>query len=118
MIDDSKKNEFWNFLITEKNQARPKGITIQRLAVVKPLLIDSEDLWSKVIDQHGAADRTASKFYGSNEPAAIRSRTAFWDAVRSIIRQGENKTTQDNRRQNTGSKSRRKPISRNRRKQY
>jgi hypothetical protein len=118
MTDDNKRIEFWNFLVTEKNQPRPKGITIQRLAVIKPLLIGSDELWSKVINVHSAANRTASEFYQSNEQAAIHSRTAFWDAVRTIIRQGENKTTQDNARQNTGSKSRRKPISRNRRKQF
>ncbi len=118
MIDDSKRIEFWNFLITEKNQARPKGITIQRLAVIKPVLIDSDELWSKVINPQDAANRTASEFYQSNEAAANESRTAFWEAVRLIVRQGENKTNQDNQRQDASRKSRRKPNPRNRRKQF
>jgi hypothetical protein len=118
MIDDIKRIEFWNFLVTEKNQARPKGITIQRLAVIKPVLIGSDELWSNVINLHGAADRTASEFYQSNELAANQSRTAFWDAVRSIIRQCENKKIQNNQRQDTSRKSRRKPNPRNRRKQF
>ncbi len=50
MIEESKKNEFWNFLTTEKNQPRPKGITIQRLAVIKPIAIES-DLWLDVIER-------------------------------------------------------------------
>ena len=118
MIDDSKRIEFWNFLVTEKNQARPKGITIQRLAVIKPVLISSDELWIKVIEQQGAADRSSAEFYQSNEPAAILSRTAFWDGVRSVIRQSENKTSQANQRQEAANKSRRKPASRNRRKQF
>jgi hypothetical protein len=118
MIDESKKIEFWNFLVTEKNQARPKGITIQRLAVIKPVLISSDELWIKVIEEQGASDRSSAEFYQSNEPAAILSRTAFWDSVRSIIRQNENKTSQGNQRPKTSANPRRKPVSRNRRKQF
>ena len=115
MINESKRIEFWNFLIAEKNQARPKGITIQRLAVIKPALIGSDELWIKVIEQHGASDRNSAEFYQSNEPAAILSRTAFWDAVRIITRQGEKITTQRNQRRETGRKSWRNPNPRNRR---
>ena len=88
MIEERKKIEFWNFLITEKNQARPKGITIQRLAVIKPIAIES-DLWDEVIEQPGASERTAEEFYQSQEAAAAQSRTNFWEAVRGIIKQGE-----------------------------
>ncbi len=95
MIKESKKNEFWNFLTTEKNQPRPKGITIQRLAVIKPIAIKS-DLWLDVIERHGATERNAQEFYQSTEAASIDSRTNFWDAVRGIILQGENE------RKNTG----------------
>ena len=115
MIAESKRIEFWNFLVTEKNQARPKGITIQRLAVVKPVLIGLDELWIKVIEQHGASDRSAAEFYRSNEPAAILSRTAFWDGVRSIIRQDENKRSQRNQSQTTKTGFRPKRTSRNRR---
>jgi len=90
MIEESKKIEFWNFLTTEKNQARPKGITIQRLAVVKPLAIES-DMWLDVIERHGAEERTAQEFYQSAEEASTLSRADFWKAVREIISQGENK---------------------------
>lgn len=99
MIKESKKNEFWNFLTTEKNQPRPKGITIQRLAVIKPIAIES-DLWFDVIERHGAADRTAQEFYQSAEAASSDSRTAFWEAVRGIILQAENE------RNNTGRQNR------------
>ncbi len=99
MIEESKKNEFWNFLTTEKNQPRPKGITIQRLAVIKPIAIES-DLWLDVIERHGAADRTAQEFYQSAEAASTDSRTNFWEAVRGIILQEENE------RKNTGRQNR------------
>lgn len=95
MIEDSKKNEFWNFLTTEKNQSRPKGITIQRLAVIKPIAIES-DLWLDVIERSGAAARTAQEFYQSAEASSTDSRTNFWEAVRGIILQEENE------RKNTG----------------
>lgn len=89
MIEDRKKIEFWNFLTTEKNQARPKGITMQRLAVIKPIAIES-DLWMEVIEQYGASERSAQEFYQSQEAAALQSRANFWEAVRNIILQGEN----------------------------
>ena len=102
MIEESKKIEFWNFLTAEKNQARPKGITIQRLAVIKSAILKSE-VWSEIIERHGAADRTAQEFYQSADAAAALSRTQFWEAVRDIIRQGETE------RQNT--EARRNPRS-------
>ena len=94
MIEKKKKIEFWNYLTTEKNQPRPKGITIQRLAVIKPIAIES-DLWTKVIEEHRASERTAQEFYQSQESAALQSRALFWEAIRGIILQGENerKTT-------------------------
>ena len=99
MIEESKKNEFWNFLTMEKNQPRPKGITMQRLAVIKPIAIES-DLWLDVIERPGAADRTAQEFYQSAEAASTDSRTNFWEAVRGIILQAENE------RKNTGRQNR------------
>lgn len=118
MIAENKRIEFWNFLVAEKNQARPKGITTQRLAVIKPVLIGSEELWISVIEEAGAADRTAAEFYQSNDPVAINSRTAFWNGVRTLIRQEENKAAPQNRPPARTEKSRRKPPSRNRRKQF
>lgn len=103
MIKESKKNEFWSFLTTEKNQPRPKGITTQRLAVIKPIALES-DLWFDVIEQHGAADRTAQEFYQSAEAASSDSRTDFWEAVRGIILQAENK------RKNTDRQNRNAPV--------
>lgn len=99
MIEESKKNEFWNFLTTEKNQPRPKGITIQRLAVIKPIAIES-DLWFDVIERHGATNRTALEFYQSAEATSTDSRAIFWEAVRGIILQAENE------RKNTGRQNR------------
>ncbi len=116
MIEESKKKEFWEFLTTEKNQARPKGITVQRLAVVKPLAIKS-DLWIEVIERHGASDQTAQEFYQSEDPSSKLSRADFWEAVRDIIRQGETerKTSENqNRKTQTAYAGRRKnPTSSN-----
>lgn len=92
MISENKRIEFWNFLTTEKNQPRPKGITVQRLAVIKPILLGFDELWLTVIDQHGALDRTAAEFYGSNEEKSVRSRADFWTTVGSFIRQSGNKS--------------------------
>ena len=89
MIKESKKIEFWNFLTTEKNQPRPKGITVQRLAVIKPIAIKS-DLWLDVIERQGATERNAQEFYQSTDAASTDSRTDFWKAVRRIILKGEN----------------------------
>lgn len=112
MIEESKKNEFWNFLITEKNQPRPKGITIQRLAVIKPIAIES-DLWLDVIERHGATNRTAREFYQSAEAVSTDSRTNFWEAVRGIILLAENERKNSGRQNrnalsnpNTGKSSR------------
>ncbi len=102
MIKESKKIEFWNFLTAEKNQARPKGITMQRLAVIKSAILKS-DIWTEIIGRHEAADKTAQEFYQSADAAAALSRTQFWEAVRGIIRQGETE------RQNT--EGRRNPRS-------
>lgn len=91
MISENRKLEFWNFLISEKNQPRPKGITMQRLAVIRPAILSLEDVWLKIVDQNEIGDRSAVDFYGSKEPAANDSRTEFWEAVRKMIRQDENK---------------------------
>jgi hypothetical protein len=118
MIAESKRIEFWNFLTAEKNQAHPKGITIQRLAVIKPILISLDDLWLTVIDQYGAVNRGAAEFYQSNEEASVHSRTEFWTAVRNIIRHDEIKKNQQSQPSNPRSKARKKVFSRNRRKQF
>jgi hypothetical protein len=96
MTEESKRIEYWNFLTTEKNQPRPKGLTVHRLAVIKPLLISQDDLWSQVIERHGAAALTAAEFYQSDNLSAVRSRTDFWDAVRVfILREDRNRIAQD-----------------------
>lgn len=77
MIEKTKKIEFWNFLTTEKNQPRPKGITPQRLAVIKPLVLES-DVWREVIGQSEAKNQTAAEFYQSGDAASKLSRTIFW----------------------------------------
>ena len=96
MTEESKRIEYWNFLTTERNQPRPKGLTAHRLAVIKPLLISQHELWSQVIDKHGAEAITAAEFYQSGNLSAIRSRTDFWDAVRVfILREGRNRIARD-----------------------
>jgi hypothetical protein len=91
MVSQNRRLEFWNFLIAEKNQPRPKGITTQRLAVLRPAILDLEEVWLKVIDADKTGERSAADFYGSKEPESIISRTEFWSAVRSLIRQRETK---------------------------
>lgn len=96
MTEKSKRIEYWNFLTSEKNQPRPKGLTVHRLAVIKPLLIAQTDLWSQVIERHGAAALTAAEFYQSGEVSAVRSRADFWDAVRGfILREDGNRMRRD-----------------------
>jgi len=103
MTEESKRIEYWNFLTSEKNQPRPKGLTVHRLAAIKPLLIAQPDLWSRVIELHGAAALTAAEFYQSGEVSAVRSRADFWDAVRDfILREDRNRI-----RRNEPSKSQR-----------
>jgi DNA polymerase sigma len=110
MITENKRIEFWNFLTTEKFQPRPKGITIQRLAVLKPAIIASEELWLIVITKYNANNREASEFYRSNEESAICSRTDFWSAVQSRILHDENKRSQCNQKTNPDNPSRHKVI--------
>jgi hypothetical protein len=96
MTEESKRIEYWNFLTGEKNQLRPKGLTVHRLAVIKPLLIAQPDLWSRVIELHGAGAITATEFYQSGEVSATRSRADFWDVVRGfILREDRNRIAQD-----------------------
>jgi hypothetical protein len=102
MIAENKRIEFWNFLTSEKNQPRPKGITVQRLAVIKPALLGFDELWSTVIGQHGADDRTAAEFYGSKEGKSVQSRADFWTIVGSFIRQSGNKSNQHAQKTNQG----------------
>jgi hypothetical protein len=118
MITESKRIEFWNFLTTEKNQARPKGITVQRLAVIKSAIISLDDLWLSVIDHSGVGNRKAAEFYRSDEEAAVRSRTDFWNGVRSIIRQNEHKKRLQNPQSDRTGKSRQAQIPRKRRRQF
>ena len=89
MIEESKKLEFWNYLTGEKNQPRPKGITMQRLAVIKPSALAAPHLWDDVIVRHGAESLSAREFYQSADAAATHSRANFWGAVRELIQQGE-----------------------------
>ena len=96
MTEESKRIEYWNFLTSEKNQPRPRGLTVHRLAVIKPLLIAQPDLWSRVIELHGAEVLTATEFYQSGEASAVRSRADFWNAVRSfILREDRNRIALD-----------------------
>lgn len=113
MTEESKRIEYWNFLTTGKNQPRPKGLTVHRLAVIKPLLISQDDLWSRVIEGHGARALTAVEFYQSGDLSAVRSRTDFWDAVRGfILREDRNRNSQNEspkfRRQKTLNRNNRK----------
>ena len=127
MTEESKRIEYWNFLTTEKNQPRPKGLTVHRLAVIKPLLIAQPDLWSQVIELQGAGTRTAAEFYQSGDLSAIRSRTDFWDAVRGFIsREDKNRSSRNespkfhwheainknNRKKQPEKKRQRRPIAR------
>lgn len=109
MIAEIKKIEFWNFLTTEKNQPRPKGITVHRLAMLKSAILGADELWLKIIEMSGATDRPAAEFYGSNESAAVESRAGFWDAVRKLIGGNENNGGRTNQptlaRQRTNQKS-------------
>ena len=96
MTEEIKRIEYWNFLTAEKNQPRPKGITVHRLGVVKPQFLKLDDVWSEVIDKYNAGDQSAALFYKSGEAAAVRSRAAFWDAVRSfIVREGSKSSSND-----------------------
>jgi hypothetical protein len=92
MISKNRRLEFWNFLIAEKNQPRPKGITAHRLSVIRPVILDLDEIWMKVIGPDTSSESSASDFYGSKEPESLISRTEFWSAVRSFIKQGETKT--------------------------
>ncbi len=85
MIEESKRIEYWNYLTLEKNQPRPRGITVQRLAVVKSELLKRVDLWNRVIENYGALSIPAADFYESGDASALRSRADFWEAVRGII---------------------------------
>ncbi len=94
MISENRKLEFWNFLTAEKNQPRPKGITTQRLAVIRPMILELDEVWLKVIGQDNTGDGSAADFYGSKEPESVISRTEFWSAVRKFIKQSETKTVE------------------------
>ena len=80
-IEETRKIEFWNFLTTEKNQPRPKGITAQRLAVIKPLVIGL-DIWQQIIESAETLNQAAVEFYQSGNAASKLSRTVFWTASR------------------------------------
>jgi hypothetical protein len=85
MTEDNKRRQYWDYLTTERNQPRQKGITVQRLAVIKPRMLTRGDIWSEVIEKTGAGTRPAAEFYQSGEESSVRSRAAFWNAVRSFI---------------------------------
>lgn len=116
MIEESKRLEYWNFLISEKNQPRPKGITIHRLAVIKAALLRHADLWNRVIEGYAAASLPAAEFYESGDSYAVRSRADFWEAVRSTIVRDENRKSippaPKNNSKYTGSKNRRTRMKR------
>ena len=114
MIAESKRIEFWNFLTAEKNQPRPRGITTQRLAVIKGVMINSDDLWLEVIENYGAGNLTAVEFYGSNEIASNLSRTAFWSGVKKAIADDKNIRDHIFQKSCRNSKTSQKSISRNR----
>lgn len=88
MIEEKKKIEYWNFLTTEKNQPRPKEITAHRLAVIKPLVIES-NVWQRIIGQAEISNQAAAKFFQSESVHSKLSRTVFWQAVRAVITQEE-----------------------------
>lgn len=85
MTEESKRRQYWDYLTTEKNQPRPKGITVQRLAVIRQAIIERVDLWANVIGLNGAEVIPATEFYQKSDSDSLRSRTAFWDAVRGVI---------------------------------
>ena len=95
MISEKIKLEFWNFLTAEKNQPRPKGITTQRLAVIRPLILELDEVWMKVIGPDNSGERSAADFYASKEPESVTSRTEFWAAVSNLIRQGATKKVEN-----------------------
>lgn len=113
MITENKKIEFWNFLTTEKNQPRPKGITVHRLAMLKSPILGSDELWFEIVELSGAANLSASEFYGSNKSAATESRARFWEAVRKRIGGIENRTVGTHQPVRSLKKQRPKSFSRN-----
>jgi hypothetical protein len=120
MIEESKRIEYWNYLTTEKNQPRPKGITVQRLAVIKLELIRRAEVWRRIIESHGALERRAADFYESSDPSSVRSRTDFWEAVRSIIVRDESRKNRlpespMSHRRSISVNSRKNPAGKNRR---
>lgn len=92
MITQNRRLEFWNFLTAEKNQPRPKGITMQRLAVIRQAILVLDEVWLKIIGPDNPGDRSAADFYGSKEPESVISRAEFWSAVRKFIKPLETKT--------------------------
>ena len=118
MISENRKLEFWNFLTAEKNQPRPKGITTQRLAVIRPTFLDLDEVWFKVIGQDSTGERSAADFYGSKEPESIISRTEFWTAVRNVIINDENNKSNRNSELILRSRSRRKTMLPSKRKKF
>lgn len=96
MISEEKKLDFWNYLTNEKNVVRPRGLTVQRLAVIKPLALASE-IWFDVILRHGAEKGSAREFYQSNSSAAVHSRANFWSLISRIAKESINAGTQHNR---------------------
>ena len=119
MIAESKKIEFWNFLTAEKNQPRPKGITVHQLAMLKPALLSSDELWQQVIERNGAANLSAAEFYQSDESSSVDSRAVFWGAVRKLMSDNEIKRSRAIKPARAADKPRQKSVSRTgRRKRY
>lgn len=95
MISENRKLEFWNFLTSEKNQPRPKGITTQRLAVIKPVILSLDEVWLKIIGPDNTGERSAADFYESKELESATSRTEFWSAVSNLIRNDKTKKVEN-----------------------
>ena len=85
MMTEEKKIEYWNYLTAEKNSARPRGITAQRLALIKPVVLASA-IWFDVIVRYGAERCAAKEFYQSQSAAAVHSRANFWGEVSRMVK--------------------------------
>lgn len=75
---------------------RPRSITVQRLAVIKLLALES-GIWFDVILRHGAEKSSAREFYESKSAAAVHSRTDFWCLIGRIAKESIAAKAQNNR---------------------
>lgn len=85
MIPESKRIEFWDYLLAEK-RPRPKGVTTRRLLKVRQEVIADDFFWDDVIYRFGATHVSAREFYGEERRfASDQSRSNFWAMVREKI---------------------------------